>query len=139
MWLWLWLWLWLKSELGFIMGSCFSDMKGAKQAVGGVNAQTGTTNNNNDAVDFFYTAQGFQPLFTQVEVSPISNYSSSLSLFWLNIECVFDSFVSTIDFERVDFVNTNLKISWMWRCVRCSTLVNVKHLHDTFNYVLFLN
>ncbi|AES82568.1 putative C2 domain, von Willebrand factor, type A, copine, protein BONZAI [Medicago truncatula] len=51
------------------MGSCFSDLKGAKQAVGGVNAQTGTTNNNNDAVDFFYTAQGFQPLFTHVELS----------------------------------------------------------------------
>jgi len=64
------------------MGSCFSDMKGAKQAVGGVNAQTGTTNNNNDAVDFFYTAQGFQPLFTQVEVLTISNSSSSLSLLY---------------------------------------------------------
>ncbi|KAK2365108.1 Protein BONZAI 3 [Trifolium repens] len=51
------------------MGGCFSDMKGAKQAVGGVLPQTAPNNNNNDAVDFFYTAQGFQPLFTQVELS----------------------------------------------------------------------
>ncbi|XP_045796530.1 protein BONZAI 3-like isoform X1 [Trifolium pratense] len=49
------------------MGGCFSDMKGAKQAVGGALPQTAP--NNNDAVDFFYTAQGFQPLFTQVELS----------------------------------------------------------------------
>jgi hypothetical protein len=48
------------------MGGCFSDMKGAKEAVGGVNQKA--TNNNNDAVDFFYKSQGFQPLFTQVEV-----------------------------------------------------------------------
>ena len=50
-------------------------MKGGKQAVGGKsNEATGTgatTNNNggqNDAVDFFYKTQGFQQLFTQVEV-----------------------------------------------------------------------
>jgi hypothetical protein len=49
------------------MGGCFSDIQGAKEAVGGVNQKA--TNNNNDAVDFFYTSQGFQPLFTQVEVS----------------------------------------------------------------------
>ncbi|KAK2365103.1 protein BONZAI [Trifolium repens] len=49
------------------MGGCFSDMKGAKEAVGGVNQKA--TNNNNDAVDFFYKSQGFQPLFTQVELS----------------------------------------------------------------------
>ncbi|CAJ2631557.1 unnamed protein product [Trifolium pratense] len=49
------------------MGGCFSDMKGAKEAIGGVNQKA--TNNNNDAVDFFYTSQGFQPLFTQVELS----------------------------------------------------------------------
>ncbi|GAU11572.1 hypothetical protein TSUD_345630 [Trifolium subterraneum] len=48
------------------MGGCYSDMK-AKEAVGGVNQKA--TNNNNDAVDFFYTSQGFQPLFTQVELS----------------------------------------------------------------------
>ncbi|PNX62282.1 hypothetical protein L195_g061077, partial [Trifolium pratense] len=46
------------------MGGCYSDMK-AKEAVGGVNQKA--TNNNNDAVDFFYTSQGFQPLFTQLE------------------------------------------------------------------------
>ncbi|KAI5424220.1 protein BONZAI 3 isoform X1 [Lathyrus oleraceus] len=49
------------------MGGCFSDVKGAKEAVGGVNQKA--TNNNNDAVDFFYTSQGFQPLFTRVELS----------------------------------------------------------------------
>ncbi|XP_058740581.1 protein BONZAI 3-like [Vicia villosa] len=48
------------------MGACFSDMKGAKQAVG---AQQSSTSNDNDAVDFFYTAQGFQPLFTQLQLS----------------------------------------------------------------------
>ncbi|XP_058752937.1 protein BONZAI 3-like isoform X2 [Vicia villosa] len=49
------------------MGGCFSDVKGAKEAVGGVNQKA--TNNNNDAVDFFYTSQGFQPLFTRIELS----------------------------------------------------------------------
>ncbi|KAK2365105.1 protein BONZAI [Trifolium repens] len=49
------------------MGGCFSDIQGAKEAVGGVNQKA--TNNNNDAVDFFYKSQGFQPLFTQVELS----------------------------------------------------------------------
>jgi len=62
----------VKSELGFIMGGCFSDMKGAKQAVGGIAPGT----NTNDAVDFFYTAQGFQPLFTNFEVCMIYNPSS---------------------------------------------------------------
>ncbi|KAJ1417080.1 von Willebrand factor, type A [Sesbania bispinosa] len=50
------------------MGGCFSDLEGGKQAVGAA----ATRNNNgthNDAVDFFYTAQGFQPLFTQLELS----------------------------------------------------------------------
>ncbi|GAU11574.1 hypothetical protein TSUD_345650 [Trifolium subterraneum] len=51
------------------MGGCFSDMKGAKAAVGGGVLPQTAPNNNNDAVDFFYTAQGFQPLFTQVELS----------------------------------------------------------------------
>lgn len=53
------------------MGTCFSDMKGGKQAVGGnINAGTATNNNGgqNDAVDLFYKTQGFQQLFTQVEV-----------------------------------------------------------------------
>ncbi|GAU11573.1 hypothetical protein TSUD_345640 [Trifolium subterraneum] len=50
------------------MGGCLSDIQGAKEAVGGVNQKA--TNNNNDAVDFFYTSQGFQPLFTQVEIHP---------------------------------------------------------------------
>ncbi|CAI8615515.1 unnamed protein product [Vicia faba] len=50
------------------MGACCSDMKGAKEAVG-AQASTSNTNDNNDAVDFFYTAQGFQPLFTQVQLS----------------------------------------------------------------------
>jgi hypothetical protein len=58
------------------MGGCFSDMKGAKQAVGGVVPQTAPNNNNNDAVDFFYTAQGFQPLFTQVEVPFLVHHHS---------------------------------------------------------------
>ncbi|KHN43245.1 Protein BONZAI 3 [Glycine soja] len=60
------------------MGTCFSDIKGGKQAVGGKsNEATGTgatTNNNggqNDAVDFFYKTQGFQQLFTQVELGDI--------------------------------------------------------------------
>ena len=47
-------------------------MKGAKQAVGGIAPGT----NTNDAVDFFYTAQGFQPLFTNFEVCMIYNPSS---------------------------------------------------------------
>ncbi|KAG5044339.1 hypothetical protein JHK87_008254 [Glycine soja] len=54
------------------MGTCFSDMKGGKQAVGGnINAGTATNNNGgqNDAVDLFYKTQGFQQLFTQVELS----------------------------------------------------------------------
>ncbi|XP_004508958.1 protein BONZAI 3-like [Cicer arietinum] len=48
------------------MGGCFSDVKGAKEAVGGVK-HSATTNNTNDAVDFFYTSQGFQQLFTQIQ------------------------------------------------------------------------
>jgi hypothetical protein len=64
------------------MGGCFSDMKGAKEAVGGVNQKA--TNNNNDAVDFFYKAQGFQPLFTQVEVYP-SSFSQKFLTFQLQI------------------------------------------------------
>ncbi|KAK7284308.1 hypothetical protein RJT34_19053 [Clitoria ternatea] len=48
------------------MGGCFSDLKGGKQAVGGLR-EAATT--QNDAVDFFYKTQGFQPMFTQVELS----------------------------------------------------------------------
>ncbi|CAJ2631556.1 unnamed protein product [Trifolium pratense] len=59
------------------MGGCYSDMK-AKEAVGGVNQKA--TNNNNDAVDFFYTSQGFQPLFTQVEIVTKQNRSLNLKL-----------------------------------------------------------
>ncbi|TKY61444.1 BONZAI 3 [Spatholobus suberectus] len=56
------------------MGGCFSDLKGGKEAVGGLHeAATGTGRNNNgahnDAVDFFYKTQGFQQMFTQVELS----------------------------------------------------------------------
>ncbi|XP_061348498.1 protein BONZAI 3-like [Gastrolobium bilobum] len=50
------------------MGGCFSDLEGGKQAVGGFH-QSNTNAAHNDAVDMFYTAQGFQPLFTQVELS----------------------------------------------------------------------
>ncbi|XP_058740583.1 protein BONZAI 3-like isoform X2 [Vicia villosa] len=50
------------------MGGCCSDIRGGKQAVGAQQAST-SNNNDNDAVDFFYTAQGFQPLFTQLQLS----------------------------------------------------------------------
>ncbi|KAK7337838.1 hypothetical protein VNO77_18425 [Canavalia gladiata] len=53
------------------MGGCCSDLKGGKEAVGGLH-QAAIGNNNgahNDAVDFFYTSQGFTPMFTQVELS----------------------------------------------------------------------
>ncbi|TKY45386.1 BONZAI 3 [Spatholobus suberectus] len=55
------------------MGGCFSDLKGGKEAVGGLHeAATGTGRNNdgthNDAVDLFYKTQGFPPKFNQVDV-----------------------------------------------------------------------
>jgi len=56
------------------MGNCFSDIEGGKQAVGGVQrgpmAASGGADSaaHNDAVDYFYQVQGFQPLFTQIEV-----------------------------------------------------------------------
>ncbi|OMO90930.1 C2 calcium-dependent membrane targeting [Corchorus capsularis] len=54
------------------MGICFSgDLKGGKQAVGGV--QGGPTANNNaghnDAVDHFFRVRGQYPLSTQIELS----------------------------------------------------------------------
>ncbi|KAJ7973406.1 Protein BONZAI [Quillaja saponaria] len=56
------------------MGGCFSDVRGGKQAVGGVQQgpNIAVTNNNgghNDAVDFFYRSRGQVPMFTQVELS----------------------------------------------------------------------
>ncbi|XVF06587.1 hypothetical protein REPUB_Repub06bG0062100 [Reevesia pubescens] len=54
------------------MGVCFSgDLKGGKQAIGGVQGRP-TTNNNaghNDAVDHFFRVRGQSPLFTQIELS----------------------------------------------------------------------
>ncbi|XP_022743809.1 uncharacterized protein LOC111294662 [Durio zibethinus] len=54
------------------MGLCFSgDLKGGKQAIGGVQGWS-TMNNNeghNEAVDHFYRARGHCPLFTQIELS----------------------------------------------------------------------
>lgn len=58
------------------MGGCCSDLKGGKEAVGGATVGNYSNNNgngaHNDAVDFFYTSQGFQPLFTQLEVHFLS-------------------------------------------------------------------
>ncbi|KAI4301859.1 hypothetical protein L6164_035097 [Bauhinia variegata] len=56
------------------MGNCLSDTKGGQQAVGGVQqgphpATTVANVGHNDAVDFFHRSQGFQALFTQVELS----------------------------------------------------------------------
>ncbi|KAK7258765.1 hypothetical protein RIF29_24350 [Crotalaria pallida] len=53
------------------MGGCFSDLKGGKEAVGMVNNNGGGGGGggHNDAVHHFYTAQGFQQMFTQVELS----------------------------------------------------------------------
>jgi len=50
------------------MGGCFSDMKGGKQAVGGIREAATGSEQQNDAVDFFYKTQGFHQLFTRVEV-----------------------------------------------------------------------
>lgn len=63
------------------MGGCCSDMKGGKQAVGGLRereGEEGGNNNNNgaqnDAVEFFYRTQGFHQFYTQVEVSTFHNF-----------------------------------------------------------------
>ncbi|XP_020204564.1 protein BONZAI 1 isoform X2 [Cajanus cajan] len=50
------------------MGGCFSDVKGGKQAVGG-NGNGNGRESLNDAVHFFYKTQGFQPIFTQLQLS----------------------------------------------------------------------
>ncbi|KAG7968648.1 hypothetical protein I3843_08G165300 [Carya illinoinensis] len=55
------------------MGNYFSDVKGGKQAVGGVQHSSTATNNNNaghnDAVEFFYRSRGIQQRFTRAELS----------------------------------------------------------------------
>lgn len=61
------------------MGNCLSDVQGGKQAIGGVHrgpmvAMAAEEDNregggNNEAVDYFYRVQGYQALFTQVELS----------------------------------------------------------------------
>ncbi|KAF7805157.1 protein BONZAI 3 [Senna tora] len=59
------------------MGSCASDLKGGKQAVGGISHGQGPTaapfhtnhGGHNDAVDLFYKSHGLHPLSTQVELS----------------------------------------------------------------------
>lgn len=57
------------------MGGCFSDVNGGKAAVGGVHggplpmaAGGDVDGGHNEAVDHFYKVQGYQPLFTQIEV-----------------------------------------------------------------------
>lgn len=54
------------------MGGCFSDVKGGKQAIGGINRRGGASSTwvggPNDAVDMFYRARGQQALFTPLEV-----------------------------------------------------------------------
>ncbi|KAH7543165.1 hypothetical protein FEM48_Zijuj02G0154200 [Ziziphus jujuba var. spinosa] len=57
------------------MGGCFSDVKGGQQAIGGTQSRPTDAHNNknngghNDAIDFFYKSRGFNPLFTQLELS----------------------------------------------------------------------
>ncbi|XWS64848.1 hypothetical protein CRYUN_Cryun05aG0039500 [Craigia yunnanensis] len=54
------------------MGVCFSgDVKGGKQAIGGVQCRPNMNNNtgHNDAVDYFFRYRGQCPLFTQIELS----------------------------------------------------------------------
>ena len=58
------------------MGGCLSssDLRGGQQAVGGVRQGSYSYDGgHNDAVDLFYRTQGFQPLFTQVEVFDFSS------------------------------------------------------------------
>ncbi|CAO2832692.1 unnamed protein product [Amaranthus hypochondriacus] len=49
------------------MGGCFSDLKAGQAAVGGPLPMHDA--GHNDAVDHFYRKQGYQPLFTQIELS----------------------------------------------------------------------
>ncbi|XP_049401412.1 protein BONZAI 3 isoform X3 [Solanum stenotomum] len=57
------------------MGNCLSDVKGGKQAVGGVGhrmdpaAAGGAGGGPNDAVDLFYTTKGLHALYTPIELS----------------------------------------------------------------------
>ncbi|KAE8678596.1 Protein BONZAI 3 [Hibiscus syriacus] len=54
------------------MGGCVSgDLKGGKQAVGGVDCRSIVNNNagHNDAIDHYFRIRGQCPLFTQVELS----------------------------------------------------------------------
>lgn len=57
------------------MGQCFSDVKGGKQAVGGVaGVATGgaaAASGPNDAVEHFFRAKGEHNLCTQLEVPEI--------------------------------------------------------------------
>jgi len=50
-------------------------MKGGKQAVGGIREAATGVEPQNDAVDFFYKTQGFQQLFTRVEVFLLNFFS----------------------------------------------------------------
>lgn len=57
------------------MGNCLSDVKGGKQAVGGVGhhhhmdpAAAGGGGGPNDAVDLFYRTKGLHALYTLIEV-----------------------------------------------------------------------
>lgn len=51
------------------MGNCLSDVKGGKQAVGGVgDGGAAAASGLNDAVDYFYRVKGEHALFTQIEV-----------------------------------------------------------------------
>lgn len=57
------------------MGNCVSDVKGGKQAVGGGGDQHraqafggGGAEGKNDAVDFYFRAQGQRPLGSQIQV-----------------------------------------------------------------------
>ncbi|OIV95133.1 hypothetical protein TanjilG_21523 [Lupinus angustifolius] len=54
------------------MGGCFSDLRGGKEGVGIRMIDNGDDNGgdgHNDAVRHFYTAQGFQQMFTQLQLS----------------------------------------------------------------------
>lgn len=72
------------------MGGCFSDVKGGKEAVGMGMGMEGFHQGNgngghNDAVHHFYTAQGFQPMFTQVQV----RFFSVFVFIYLNLNFLF--------------------------------------------------
>ncbi|KAK0602450.1 hypothetical protein LWI29_033509 [Acer saccharum] len=70
------------------MGNCLSgDIRGGKQAVGGVQGRLTESNNNaggggdhNDAVDFFFRSRGLHALFTQIEIVTKQNRTSTLNL-----------------------------------------------------------